>query len=105
MINLGEVNEATSATVTVDFVDENSLAVIPTSGTYKITASTGEVIKVSTAFTPTLARHALVLTPSDNIMITANKAVENRIFTITFQYGAGKQGAGEYKYSVKRLTA
>jgi hypothetical protein len=103
MTNLGEVTENTTGVLAIDFLDEDALPVIPTGGLYRISSTTGEVVKTDTAFTPSASQHKITLLPNDNRMLTTNKAVENRIIVITFQYGTGKQGAGEYKYSVRRL--
>lgn len=102
MINLGSVNEKSTATLTLEFADTVGTPVMPTSGTYRIDTVAGSSIKASTVFTPTTTTHSIMLTTTDNTLVNTALDSEPRIITITWVYGA-TQGTAEYRYSVKNL--
>ena len=99
------VNEGSSCVVQVSFCDENEDPVIPTVGTYRIDdVGSGTAICASTAFTPTAATHNIQISATENRILDATKQQERRLVTVTYQYGAGKQGTGDYTYLVKNLS-
>ena len=104
MINLGEVNENTTSILNMDFIDESGNPVTPTSANYRIDTVKGVAVTAQTPFTPTGSNHKLTLSIADNTMKDSTLAYELRIITISFQYGASKQGNDEFKYSVKNLS-
>jgi hypothetical protein len=98
------VNERSSCVLQVAFYDENEDAVIPAAGTYQIDDGAGTAILAATAFTPSAATHNLQITSAQNRILDATKPSEKRIVTVTYQYGDGKQGTGDYTYMVKNLS-
>jgi hypothetical protein len=103
LINLGIINEKTTATLSLDFLDENGQPVTPTSGSYRIDTIAGAVVKAATPFSPTGSTHKIVLSVADNTPVDALLLTEPRVVTITWLYGTSSQGTEEYRYSVRNL--
>ena len=104
MRHLGEVNEGTTATIVLSFVDENNAAVTPMSGTYRIDTGNGTPVRASTGFTPSGSTHSIALTATDNTIKDATLSAEPHIVTVGWTFGAGdKLGTEECKYDVKNL--
>ncbi len=99
------VNEKSTSVVTLTFRDESGALVTPSGGTYRIDdAALGTEIKADTPFTPVDSSHDITITSTENRILDATRNVEERIVTVSFTYGAGKNGNSEYRYSVKNLT-
>lgn len=99
------VNEKTSWTVTASFYDEGGNAVTPDSGSYRIDdVGSDTEITGDTPFIPAGSTHDINITPTENRILTTSNQVERRRVTVTFSYGVGKQGSGEYYYGVKNLA-
>ena len=104
MRQIGEVNEGTSALVTLAFTDEAGAAVTPMSGTYRIDTGNGTVLRASTAFSPTGNTHQLLLNAADNTIKDVELVTEPHILTVTWVFGSGdRTGTEECRYDVKNL--
>jgi hypothetical protein len=99
------VNEKSTSIVALTFRDEGGALVTPSGGTYRIDdAASGTEIKAETAFTPGGSSHDITISDTENRILDATRNVEERIVTVSFTYGAGKNGNGEYRYGVKNLA-
>jgi hypothetical protein len=99
------VNEKSTPTLTVDFFDENGAAVVPSSATYQIDdIASGTIVRAETALPSLAASVDILLATADTIIITSSLPGEDRLVTVKWQYGSGKQGAKEYRYLVKNLS-
>jgi hypothetical protein len=98
------VNERSTSIVTLTFRDETGAQVTPSAGTYRIDdAASGTEIRASTPFTPSGSTHDIMITDEENRILDVTRNIEERIVTVSFTYGVGKKGSGEYRYSVKNL--
>lgn len=93
------VNEKQSATLTVEFRDQDGAVVSPSSASYRIDDQSGGIVRETT----TLAGSEILLDGDDTAIINPLKSIETRIVTVSYQYGSGKSGTGEYRYQVKNL--
>lgn len=99
------VNEKCTSIVSLTFRDETGDLVVPSAGSCQIhDAASGTEIRAETPFTPAGSTHDITITDSENRILDASRNVEERIVTVTFTYGAGKKGSGEYRYGVKNLA-
>ena len=99
------VNEKSTSIVSLTFTDNTGALVTPSAGTYQIhDAASGTEIRAETPFTPTGSTHDITITATENRILDAARNVEERIVTVSFTFGAGKNGNGEYRYGVKNLT-
>ena len=99
------VNEKSTSIVTLTFRDESGALVTPSAGTCQIhDAASGMEIRVETPFTPAGSTHDITITDTENRILDATRNMEERIVTVSFTYGAGKNGNGEYRYGVKNLA-
>lgn len=98
------VNERSTSIVTLTFRDETGAQVTPSAGTYRIDdAASGTEIRAATPFTPSGSTHDITITDEENRILDVNRNIEERIVTVSFTYGVGKKGSGEYRYGVKNL--
>jgi hypothetical protein len=99
------VNERSTSFVTLTFRDESDALVIPSSGTCQIhDAASGTEIRAESPFTPAGSTHDITISDTENRILDATRNVEERIVTVTFTYGTGKKGSGEYRYGLKNLA-
>lgn len=103
MKQLGEVNEGSSAAVMLSFIDEYGAPVTPTAGSYRIDTGNGVAVRATTLFTPVSSTFTISLTAEDNTIFDTALAAEPHIITLTWEYGASKDGSEECSYSVKNL--
>lgn len=101
------INEKSSWFVTCAFADEEGAAVTPSSGSYRIDnleadGSYAEV-RAETPFAPSGPEHEIEITAAENAMLDQGRASETRVLTVTFSYGADRQGTAEYRYIVRNL--
>ena len=97
------VNEKSDSVITATFKDEDGNLITPASGTYRIDdLASGTEIKADTAFSPTSSSHTFLISSNENRILATANAIEKRIFTVTFVYGA-KQGTNEFVYIIKNL--
>jgi len=91
----GDYYEGSTPTIEINFVDELSVAVIPTSATYRIDdIETAAVIRGDTAITALAASIDLVLTAADTTLIDSSHASEDRVLTVSYVYTGG---TGEWR--------
>lgn len=103
MVNLGSINEKTTASILLKFRDELGEPVVPTGLTYQINTAAGTVVRASTAVTPTTSNYTLNLSVGDNTLIDTTTTDETHIITMTWTYGTNKQGTEDYRYTIKNL--
>jgi hypothetical protein len=98
-----EINEKSTATLTLSFYDSNTTPVTPISLSYKImNKDSGFIIHPWSTVTPTTSTYDLTLTSNDNTMVSINKDYEDRILTIRWEY-EGETGTDEFNYRVINL--
>ena len=103
-IRMLEINEGSTCLVTLDFKDENGVAVTPASGRYRIDdAESGTTVLHWTAFTPASSQQKIYVAANDNRLISQEHIRETRIVTVEFTYGGGYIGTGETRYTVLGL--
>jgi hypothetical protein len=99
------VNEKSNAVLTLEFISDTGVPVVPDSFTYRIDTADGEVVRVSTPVVPTLTTYDIALTTADNTVINNTLDTEQHVVTVVWQYGANtKQGTAQFIYSVKNLN-
>jgi len=97
------INEGTTATLTMDFKDENGIAISPDTGTYLIYDKfSGTEIRSGSVY-PLATSVAFSLLASDNALQNAKNRYEIRVVYIEFTYGA-RRGSGEYSYKIENLA-
>jgi hypothetical protein len=100
---LSEVNEDTTAYLTVAFLDKDGAQEAPSSLTYRIDCLTnGQEVKGDTALTPG-GSVEITLSAADNAIISQTNGVETRVVTVEASYGASDGLKAEYKYNVRNL--
>lgn len=101
---MSNVNEESTAYLTVKFYDKvNSLAV-PASATWEVhDVESGTVILVSTAILPIANTVELTLTPAINTMVDSTHSEETRRVTVKALFGAGDGCNNEYAYNIVGL--
>lgn len=104
---LFEVNERTAFPIGVSFLDEDSVAVVPTSATYRIDDELNRRnIQSSTSF-PSLASSVdLWITSDQNFIIKSRSAYEIRTVTVEYDYESDdgpKHGTAQYRYKLVNL--
>ena len=98
-----EVNEKSSARLTVIPKDFADAPAAPVSATYRIDEPvTGTQIRADTALTPSTAM-VIELKPSDNTLLAAGAAEERRVVTVKTTYGADDALNAQQEYVVKNL--
>ena len=100
------VNEGSHAFVTVYFWDENGVAVIPTTATYRIddVSSNQKVVAAVALPAPMAVSKIITITPAENTILNVKNRFEERRITVLFTYSAGaKTGTDEFVYAVKNL--
>ena len=104
MAALSEVNENTSAFMTIVPKDTAGDAVTPTSMSYRIDCeTTGTAIKAETSLTPGTSV-AVTVTPTENRIITAANVEEIRVMTVECVYSSGTDEIQEqFRWRVKNL--
>ena len=99
---MDQVNENSTAYLTVAFADKTGAPAVPTSATYRIDDVTNNVpIRGVTALTPA-ASIEITLVPADNAI--SGRASEIHRVTVTAQYGGATDAVNsEYDYQVVNL--
>lgn len=97
------INERTSITLTVSFLDENESPVVPTTAVYRIhDLVSGREICATTALAP--ATSVDIEITKDQNRVLSDLRQETRVVTVEFAYGVGKHGTDEFLYRVKNLS-
>lgn len=103
MATLFSVNERTTLVLTLSFKDEDGVAVVPATATYRIDdVLTETAILAATPLTGLASSIEVEITSAQNALISG-VALEERIVTVEFTYGAGRRGTSEYRYNVRGL--
>jgi phage gp45-like len=105
MTVLQSINEGSTAYLTASFEDEDGVAVVPDSITYRIDCLTsGTVIRNNTSVTPATSIE-IKLTPGDNVIVNPGTycVSELRLVTVEAVLGDNDVITEEYKYAVKSL--
>lgn len=104
MTDLEQVNERSTAYLTVTFRDKAGAAQAPASATYRIDdVGSGQPVRGDTAITAPGSTVEIVLTDEDNAIRNAAASYERRRVTVTAEYGAGEAVRAEYAYRVINL--
>jgi hypothetical protein len=100
-----QVNEGTTAYLQVSFLDKTGALQQPTSITYRIDdAATRTPIRGATSVAPA-STVEIVLTPSDNAIVSSFARTERHIVTVTGTYGSDDQVVAQFVYEVVNLQA
>jgi hypothetical protein len=100
------IKEETTYLIRVAFTDEDGDPAVPSSGAYRIDDITDGVItgvKDDTAFTPIGPTHDIEITPAENAILVADHEIETRLVTVSFLYGAARQGRADYRYYIENM--
>jgi hypothetical protein len=100
-----QVNESSTAYLTVTFFDKNNIMVAPVSATYKIhDVLSGSQILAATPISPIAEQVEITLTPTDNTMVNAHSSNEKRRVTVEAIYGQDDGVNAAFVYEVKNLV-
>lgn len=103
-MSLVTINEGSSGTLTIEFLDEAGLPAAPASISYRIDCvTTGAAIRADTTIAPASTIN-LALAPADTRIVAAANRVERRRVTLVASFGAGDQLTQDYEYSVRNLN-
>jgi hypothetical protein len=102
---MDSVNEKSTYIVTVSFFDENNAPVTPTAAWYSLYCeTTGKDILTETALTGLGTTKDIEITPTQNTMSNPSNLMEQKLLTLRYTYGTGKQGTAEYRYQLLNLV-
>ena len=102
---MAEVNEKTTAYLTVIFLDKSGNQEPPSSATWQVhDVESGEQMKAETPIDPIAAQVELTIPASVNAIVNAAKASERRRVTIKAVYGSDDGLNDQWEYSVKNLS-
>ncbi len=105
MADLEQVNERSTAYLTVTFRDKAGAAQAPASAAYRIDdVGSGQPVRGDTAISAPGSAVEIVLTTADNAIRNAAAGYERRRVTVTAEYGAGEAVRAEYVYRVINLA-
>lgn len=97
--------EGSTAWLSITFKDRLGVVQQPVSATYRVDdVTSGTQIRGDTAITGLAPTVLLVLTPSDNIIVDAARAMEKRRVTIKSSFGASDAHNEQFDYLVKNLS-
>jgi len=100
-----QVNERSTAYLTVTFKDKAGAAQQPTTASYRIDdVATGTQIRADTDLTPGTSVE-ITLTPVDNAVVSPRLEVEKHVVTVTGTYGEDDAVRAQYVYEVVNLQA
>src|SRR3569832_2168915 len=98
------INEASSGTLTIEFLDEAGLPAVPSSISYRIdSVTTSTEIRADPAGAPASSIE-LALTPDDTRVVTQSIRIERRRVTLVATFGPGDQLTQDYEFSVRILN-
>jgi hypothetical protein len=99
-----QVNERTSCTITVSWLDEDAAPVTPQSATYRLDdVTSGTVLVAATAIGSLSTTNDIAITKDSNKILSEAHPFETRRLTVEFTYATSKHGTEEYLYRVKNL--
>lgn len=98
-----QVNEKSTAYLTVSFKDKAGAPAAPASVTYRVDDATGNTaVRASTAL-GAAASIEITLTKEDNAIVNAANRFETRVVTVIAVYGASDELRDEYRYQIRNL--
>ena len=100
------VNEGTTYTVTISFLDQDSLPVTPDSAQYRLDDSgTQTQIRDWTSISDLHSSIDVTISSTENKMVNSLEESEVRILTLVFTYGSTLNwtGTSEYRYVLVNL--
>jgi hypothetical protein len=104
---LFSINERTAFPLAVSFLDEDSVAVVPTSATYRIDDEASKTAIVPVTSFPSLATSVdLWITSDQNFIVKPRSKFEIRTVTVQYVYESDNgptPATAEYKYRVNNL--
>ena len=104
---LFEVNERSDFALAVSFLDEDSVAVVPTAATYRIDDQLNRRnIQLSASFPSLASTVDLWITSDQNFIIKSRSVYEIRTVTVEYDYESDdgpKHGTAEYRYKLVNL--
>jgi hypothetical protein len=104
MNQLQQVNERSTAWLTVTFRDKTGAAQAPTSATYRIhDAGSGALVREAVLSAPG-STVEIVLTDEDNALRNPAAGYEKRRVTVEAQFGQGDAVTAEFVYQVLNLA-
>lgn len=99
------VNEKSTAYLTVTFRDKAGATQAPATAKYRIDdVTTGQPVRAETEIADPGSTVELTLAVSDNTLLNAIAATEQRRVTVTAEYGSGDAVRSEYIYEVVNLA-
>jgi hypothetical protein len=99
-----QVNEQSTAYLTLAFKDKAGALQIPVSATYRIDdAGSRQAVRAPTSISPVAGTVEIKLTPSDNTILNTVGVNDFRIVTVVASYGTDDQLVSEYQYEVLSL--
>lgn len=100
-----QVNEQSTAYLTVTFRNKAGAAEAPAAAKYRIDdVASGSAVLGETAITPVAATVEVRLTPNNNTLLEAGNPSELRRVTVVGEYGQGDAVTSEYVYEVINLS-
>ena len=99
-----EVNERSTYVVVLSFKDENEVAVIPDSLTYRLDdEATGEELIEDTVVIPTSSTYSVVIASTVNAILNDDRKFEIKVLTASFTYATTKVGTADHRYKLLNL--
>jgi len=97
-------NERSTVLVAVAFRDEDGVAVIPTSASYRLDdVRSGVHIIESTALGSLAASMEIEIPHASNTVLDQRREFEQHRLTVQFDYGSGRRGTNDYVFAVRNL--
>ena len=98
---MANVNEESTAYLTVKFYDKTNSLAVPASATWEVhDKQSGAVLLAPTAILPIANTVELTLTPTINTMVDGSHAEETRVVTVKALFGASDGCNDEYSYEI-----
>lgn len=98
-----QVNERSTAYLSVTFRDKTQQPSMPVSASYRVhDQSTGQQIRAATTLAPAESVE-ITLTPADNTILSPSKAFEAHVVTVEALYGAEDAHREQFVYQVRNL--
>lgn len=99
-----EVNEDSTAILTLTFKDETGALIAPTTASYRIDdVPTKTEIRDWTSITPLASSVDITISQIENAILKQTHQYEIRLVSVIFTYATGKQGTGDFVYNVVNL--
>lgn len=96
------INEGSSSTLTITFLNKDGTELAPSSATYQVNDEESETVMLAETALPAGSSVEVEMTPAINAIVNDCEKTETRVVTIKANYGSEKV-TEEYKYKVKNL--